>query len=208
MAAPPNTSIDASRGVVTSGNLTLAFHLAPDQAPDVATVHDQPSASRRALHAAGEGGRQPAGGGDGSGGGARFGNSRSGEELSGEKLGPHLFTVGITGEIAASTLALEPDEPARPGSWRLGLTMELLLSSLQSRARTDCCLLASIHARSLCSWVAPLLFILLLLSHKLHPHLFMVHAAHTCHRMRMFRNGIYLRQRPLLSACCEEGCGH
>ncbi len=30
IAAAPNTSIDSSRGVVTFGNLTLAFHLAPD----------------------------------------------------------------------------------------------------------------------------------------------------------------------------------
>lgn len=32
IASAPNTSIDSSRGVVTFGNLTLAFHLAPDDA--------------------------------------------------------------------------------------------------------------------------------------------------------------------------------
>ena len=56
VAAPPNTSIDAARGVVTSGNLTLAFHLAPNEAtqpaPDQATgdASSSPSqASRKSL---------------------------------------------------------------------------------------------------------------------------------------------------------------
>lgn len=35
IAAPPLTSIEVSRGVVTAGNLTLAFHLVPDEEASV-----------------------------------------------------------------------------------------------------------------------------------------------------------------------------
>ena len=38
--------------------------------------------------------------------------------------------MGITGDIRASRLALEPDVPARPDSYRLGVTMELVMDSL------------------------------------------------------------------------------
>ena len=38
--------------------------------------------------------------------------------------------MGITGDIRASRLALEPDVPDRPGSYRLGVTMELVMDSL------------------------------------------------------------------------------
>ncbi len=34
------TSIDPKRGVVTAGNLTLAFHLGPDEAEDAQGQHD------------------------------------------------------------------------------------------------------------------------------------------------------------------------
>ena len=38
--------------------------------------------------------------------------------------------MGISGEIRASKLALEPDVPDRPDSYRLGVTMELVTDSL------------------------------------------------------------------------------
>ena len=38
--------------------------------------------------------------------------------------------MGIMGEIRASRLALEPDAPDRPDSYRLGVTMELVMDSL------------------------------------------------------------------------------
>lgn len=166
VAAPPNTSINASRGVVTSGNLTLAFHLAPDEgthpALDMRTTEDarwspKQASRRRSLQqhagaagpAAGTKQDSPADGAavgregtaaavDASTGaaGATFGRTARRGDSSTAELGPHLFTVGITGEIAANKLALEPDAPARPGSWRLGISMELLLSSLRSQART------------------------------------------------------------------------
>ncbi len=47
------------------------------------------------------------------------------------KKGPHLFTMGISGEIRASKLQLEPDTPDRPDSYRLGVTMELVMDSLK-----------------------------------------------------------------------------
>jgi hypothetical protein len=157
VAAPPNTSIDAAHGVVTSGNLTLAFHLAPDEAPspalDQATANATSSpgqAPRRSLQqhagaaaaaehgsAGAAAGREGTAAAEGSSGAAGAGFDRAARRggSSAAKLGPHLFTVGITGEIAANKLALEPDAPARPGSWRLGISMELLLSSLRSQAR-------------------------------------------------------------------------
>jgi hypothetical protein len=52
-------------------------------------------------------------------------------------LGAHLFTVGITGEMRASRLKLEPDAPARPESYRLGVTMELVLDSLRIKVLTE-----------------------------------------------------------------------
>ena len=95
IANAPLTTIDPKRGVVTAGNLTLAFHLAPDEA-DAA---DRAQASR---------------------------------QLQGQaKKGAHLFTMGIYGEIRASKLALEPDVPDRPDSYRLGVTMELVMDSLK-----------------------------------------------------------------------------
>lgn len=39
--------------------------------------------------------------------------------------------MGISGKIRASKLALEPDVPDRPGSYRLGITMELVMDSLR-----------------------------------------------------------------------------
>ena len=52
------------------------------------------------------------------------------QEQAGGK-GPHLFTMGISGEIRASKLQLEPDAPDRPDSYRLGVTMELVMDSLK-----------------------------------------------------------------------------
>ena len=60
--------------------------------------------------------------------GAR-GASRKLQQRTANK-GPHLFTMGISGEIRASKLALEPDVPDRPDSYRLGVTMELVTDSL------------------------------------------------------------------------------
>lgn len=95
IANAPLTTIDPKRGVVTAGNLTLAFHLAPDEAG----AADRAQASR---------------------------------QLQGQgKKGAHLFTMGIYGEIRASKLALEPDVPDRPDSYRLGVTMELVMDSLK-----------------------------------------------------------------------------
>lgn len=169
VAAPPETSIDAARGVVTSGKLTLAFHLAPDEAttPDQAGLNAAPqrasatapgraqvgslgmsrtaaAARRRALqqqHAEPQDrlfeeqlaaiasqwngsqarllGREASRGQGGRGSAAAA------------QLGQHLFTVGISGEIMATKLALEPDAPARPLSYRLGITMGLDLPSLR-----------------------------------------------------------------------------
>ena len=39
--------------------------------------------------------------------------------------------MGISGEIRASKLQLEPDVPDRPDSYRLGITMELVMESLK-----------------------------------------------------------------------------
>ena len=198
VAAPPETSIDAARGVVTSGELTLAFHLAPDaEAPDQAAPApeglspwkpgqaaaagqqgpatdaaadsvrgDSPLMSstraaathRRALQQQeqqqqqgahkdwlfekqlaaielgwsewllqrGEASRGREQGRAGQPGAAALGRPR-GEA----PMGQHLFTVGIGGEIMATKLALEPDAPARPQSYRLGITMGLDLPSLR-----------------------------------------------------------------------------
>lgn len=50
---------------------------------------------------------------------------------AGSRKGPHLFTMGISGEIRASRLQLEPDVPDRPDSYRLGVTMELVMDSIK-----------------------------------------------------------------------------
>ena len=197
VAAPPETSVDAARGVVTSGELTLAFHLAPDAgAPDQAPPGAAP---RRALAPAPEdpsqpgraaGQQRPADGAAAdsssplaSSGRAAAAHRRAlqqqhqepqqdrlferqlaaveagwsewllqrgasrgpGEGRAGQpgaargaagQLGQHLFTVGIGGEIMATRLALEPDEPARPQSYRLGITMGLDLPSLRIKVST------------------------------------------------------------------------
>ena len=52
------------------------------------------------------------------------------QEQAGRR-GPHLFTMGISGEIRASRLQLEPDVPDRPDSYRLGVTMELVMDSIK-----------------------------------------------------------------------------
>ncbi|CAL5226835.1 g9699 [Coccomyxa viridis] len=109
VASPPTTSINPSRGVVTSGNITLAFHLLPDEAGSHSAVRE-----------------------DSTGVGSAVGASRKllQQEQVGKK-GAHLFTMGISGEIRASKLQLEPDAPDRPDSYRLGVTMELVMDSLK-----------------------------------------------------------------------------
>ena len=52
------------------------------------------------------------------------------------KKGAHLFTMGISGEIRASKLQLEPDAPDRPDSYRLGVTMELVMDSLKIQVQS------------------------------------------------------------------------
>ena len=47
VASPPTTSINPSRGVVTSGNITLAFHLLPDEAGSHSAVRED---STGAVH--------------------------------------------------------------------------------------------------------------------------------------------------------------
>ena len=144
IAAPPNTSIDASRGVVTFGNLTLAFHLAPDdteagalwteassrgQMPDEAAAEELLAAAQQLLAASSAGAAQPRASSVQGQSAAR----RLAEEEMGGERGAHLFTVGISGEIVASRLQLEPDVPDRPASYRLGITMELDLDSLRTQ---------------------------------------------------------------------------
>ena len=60
-----------------------------------------------------------------------MGASRRLQQERASKKGPHLFTMGISGEIRASKLQLEPDAPDRPDSYRLGVTMELVMDSLK-----------------------------------------------------------------------------
>ena len=94
VSAPPATSIDVERGVVTDGAATLSFFLA--------------SAT------------------SGSGAGA-------GASASGPARGPHLFTLEVAGQLAASRLALEPDAPGRPAGYRLAVDMQLVLPALKAR---------------------------------------------------------------------------
>lgn len=134
IAAPPNTSIDTSRGVVTFGNLTLAFHLAPDEAQDESSWADDnsPTATNSQGQTADEAAaEQLLAAGASDTWGPRAGRQSEGDV--GAKTGAHLFTVGINGEIVASRLKLEPDVPDRPDSYRLGLTMELNLDSLRTQ---------------------------------------------------------------------------
>ncbi len=67
---------------------------------------------------------------------------RLAEGDAGEGRDAHLFTVGISGEIVASRLQLEPDVPDRPASYRLGITMELDLDSLRTQV-ASCTLLST-----------------------------------------------------------------
>lgn len=152
IAAPPNTSVDAGRGVVTFGNLTLAFHLAPnDTSNEPSWDVPLPSgwsggqlvdeAAAEQLRAAAERLRSAAAGP----GAARSQRSDPPSELGalrrrlaegaamGAPGGSHLFTVGISGEIVASRLSLEPDIPDRPEGYRLGITMALVLDSLRTQ---------------------------------------------------------------------------
>ncbi|CAL8464093.1 g3628 [Coccomyxa elongata] len=134
IAAPPNTSINTSRGVVTFGNLTLAFHLAPDEAQDESSWTDDysPTATNSRGQTADEAAaEQLLAAGASDTWGTRQG--RRSEGNLGAKTGAHLFTVGINGEIVASRLKLEPDVPDRPDSYRLGITMELNLDSLRTQ---------------------------------------------------------------------------
>ncbi len=104
VSAPPATVVDAARGVVTDGAVTLSFFLAApagaEQAPDQ--------------------GREP--------GAAREEGARAAPR------GPHLFTLEVAGELEAGRLALERDAPARPGSYRLSASMQLVLPALKARA--------------------------------------------------------------------------
>lgn len=130
IAAAPNTSIDTSRGVVTFGNLTLAFHLAPNDAQDESSWagHYSPNSRGHTADEAAAEQLQAAA----SSGAPYTGGTRQRDGTLGAKVGAHLFTVGINGEIVASRLKLEPDVPDRPDSYRLGITMELNLDSLRT----------------------------------------------------------------------------
>lgn len=129
---------------MTFGNLTLAFHLAPDdtgagalwtdastrgQTPDEAAAEQLLAAAQQLLAASSTGAAQPRASSVQGQSAAR----RLAEEEVGEVRGAHLFTVGISGEIVASRLQLEPDVPDRPASYRLGITMELDLDSLRTQ---------------------------------------------------------------------------
>lgn len=104
VSAPPATSIDVKRGVVTEGAATLSFFLANATS--------------------------------GSGG------AGAAASASGPARGPHLFTLEVAGQLAASRLALEPDTPARPAGYRLAVDMQLVLPALKARlhipASTHC----------------------------------------------------------------------
>jgi len=108
VSAPPATVVDAARGVVTDGAVTLSFFLgAPAPAAGAQQAPDQ--------------GREP--------GAARVAGARAAPR------GPHLFTLEVAGELEAGRLALERDAPARPGSYRLSASMQLVLPALKARAR-------------------------------------------------------------------------
>ncbi len=108
VSAPPATVVDADRGVVTDGAVTLSFFLAA------------PARAAGAQQAAGQG-REP--------GAAREAGAGAAPR------GPHLFTLEVAGELEAGRLALERDAPARPGSYRLSASMQLVLPALKARAR-------------------------------------------------------------------------
>ena len=192
IASAPNTTVYPDQGVVTFGNLTLAFHLAPGEddsrtqaqqsvplAPERPVASGEAAADEAALQeialaytgallqAVEQHNQRSSGRGDKPGaehisasaargddaitdrplssarrlhsvmkaveaaGGSKSSEGAGGGSGSGKKLGTHLFTVGITGAMRASRLKLEPDTPARPDSYRLGVTMELILDSLR-----------------------------------------------------------------------------
>ena len=120
--------------MVTFGNLTLAFHLASDEAQAESAWADAYSPTNNRGQTADEAAAEQllaaASSGASHTGGTMHGRRREGGSRN--KTGAHLFTVGINGEIVASRLKLEPDVPDRPDSYRLGITMELNLDSLRT----------------------------------------------------------------------------
>ena len=118
VAAPPKTAIHADQAITTSGHATLAFYLADSTTGQAATYSvdmgagnvERGMAVKRLLQSTSKGK------------GAR-------EELlrNDMNLGPHLFTLNVSGLLRVNKLVLEPDMPARPGGWRLAVQVELAL---------------------------------------------------------------------------------